>query len=187
MQTATGQRPVHHSTEDDGGLLVVIGGLPGSGKTTLLRRLLTGRPPGVTGYDSELLADRLRAAGVRLPYPLLRPAVHGGHRWRVLRGIAGPTPVVVLADPWTGPAWRAAVLGAAQEAGRRVQLVLLDVPRPLAEAGQLARGRSIPPRSMQRHSVRWTGVLAGAPGGALVVDRAGAGRLTLVDVLGPVG
>ena len=41
----------------DGPVLVVIGGLPGSGKTTLLRRLLADPVPGVTGLDSEFVAD----------------------------------------------------------------------------------------------------------------------------------
>ena len=68
-------------------VLVVIGGLPGSGKTTLLRRWSAPRPPGVVAVDSEQVTERLRTAGVTVPYPLLRPWVHGWHRWRVLRAL----------------------------------------------------------------------------------------------------
>lgn len=171
-----------------GGVLVVIGGLPGSGKTTLLRRLLAGRPPGMAAFDSEQVAERLRATGIALPYRLLRPAVHLWHRVRVLRGIGGPAPVVLLTDPWTRPLWRAAVLHAARHAGRSVRLVLLDEPPESARAGQTARGRTIPDRELRRHAERWTRLLrsverTGGAAGALLVDRRRAGRLTLADVL----
>jgi predicted kinase len=174
------------------GALVVVGGLPGSGKTTLLRRLVAERVPGVVGLDSEDVAARLRAAGLRAPYRLVRPLVHAWHRVRVLRVVAGPAPVVVLTDPWTRPWWRAAVLGAARRTGRPVRLVLLDASRELAETGQTARGRGIPARSMHRHATRWSDLLRdlSAPGGAAglesvaVVDRLRADRLTVADVLG---
>ncbi|MGY1704541.1 AAA family ATPase [Geodermatophilus sp. SYSU D00697] len=166
-------------------VLVVIAGLPGSGKTTLLRRLLGPGLPGVAAFDSEQVAARLRAAGVLVPYRLLRPWVHLRHRWRVLRGIRGRVPVVVLTDPWTSPSWRAAVLWTAGRAGRSVRLVLLDVPRDLAERGQAERGRRIPARRMRRHADRWRRLLHDAgPHEACVVDRRRAGRLTLAEVLG---
>ena len=170
-------------------VLVVIGGLPGSGKTTLLRRLFAGdgarTGAAVTGLDSEDVTRQLRAAGVGIPYPLLRPAVHAGHRWRVLRAVAGDAPVVLLSDPWTSAPWRHAVLCAARRAGRSVRLVLLDVPAATALQGQRARGRAIPARRMRRHAARWARALAERPAGqALVVDRAQADRLTLDTVLG---
>jgi predicted kinase len=137
-----------------GGVLLVIGGLPGSGKTTLLRRLLAQEVPDVAGLDSEQVTDRLRAAGVRIPYRVLRPWVHGWHRWRVLRGIGSDVPVVVLTGPWTSAPWRRAVLRGAERAGRSVRLVLIDVSREQAESGQTARaGRSRPPR--------WAGTATG--------------------------
>ena len=174
------------------GVLVVVGGLPGSGKTTLLRRLMAERAPGVVGLDSEDVAARVQAAGVRVPYRLVRPLVHAWHRVRVLRVVAGPAPVVVLTDPWTRPWWRAVVLRAAERAGRSVRLVLLDASRELAESGQAARGRGIPARSMRRHASRWRDLLqavSGPAGGAgldsvTVVDRVRADRLTVADVLG---
>lgn len=178
-----------------GGVLVVIGGLPGSGKTTLLRRLLAEGAPSVTGYDSEQVAARLPRVAARVPYRLLRPVVHALHRVRVLQGIRGGAPVVVLTDPWTRPRWRAAVLRAAWRADRSVRVILLDAPWELAESGQAARGRSIPARAMRRHVDRWAGLLEsarhgdgrrdGAGGGAtLVVDRDRADRLTLAELLG---
>ncbi|SHN76235.1 AAA domain-containing protein [Geodermatophilus obscurus] len=174
------------------GVLVVVGGLPGSGKTTLLRRLLAERSPGVVGLDSEDVAARVQAAGARLPYRLVRPLVHAWHRIRVLRVVSGPAPVVVLTDPWTRLWWRAAVLRAAQRAGRSVRLVLLNASQELAESGQTARGRAVPARSMRRHAIRWSSLLqtvtepAGGAGTdpVTVVDRPGADRLTLADVLG---
>jgi predicted kinase len=172
---------------------VVIAGLPGSGKTTLLRGLLPAAGPGVVGLDNELVAERLVRAGVRLPYRLVRPWVHGWHRWRVLRTIAGPVPVVVLTDPWTRAGWRRAVLVAARWAGRPVHLVVLDASPAAAEAGQASRGRSLSARAMRRHTTRWAEVLgsAGLPDPhagvrrVTVVDRSGAGRLLLDDLVRP--
>ncbi|MGY1746435.1 AAA family ATPase [Blastococcus sp. SYSU D00695] len=169
--------------QGSGGVLVVVAGLPGSGKTTLLRRWLAGADPGVTGLDSEDVAARVRRVAARVPYRLVRPLVHLVHRWRVVSAVAGPAPVVVLTDPWTGPRWRSVVLGAAADAGRTVRVVLLDVPADLARAGQTSRGRPLPHRAMQRHAARWPGLLVAAGDGALRVDRAGADHLALADVL----
>ncbi|MGY1639197.1 AAA family ATPase [Geodermatophilus sp. SYSU D00742] len=174
-----------------GPVLVVVGGLPGSGKTTLLRRLLAEGAPGVVGVDSEQVPARLAVAGFRVPYRLLRPWVHGRHRWRVLRAIGGPAPVVVLTDPWTRPRWRALVRRAARRAGRSVRLVLVDASPAEARSGQAARGRGVPAGSMRRHAARWDGLLRAAadrdPGTTLVVDRRHARRLTVADVLGAAG
>ncbi|WP_346618556.1 AAA family ATPase [Blastococcus montanus] len=186
-----GERRVRPARADRGAVLVVVAGLPGSGKTTLLRRLSAERVPGMTGVDSEQVAARVRAAGVRAPYRLLRPAVHLWHRWRVLRAVAGSTPVVVLTDPWTGPRWRAAVLRAARRASRSVRVVLLEVSPGEAVRGQEARGRCISERRMERHAARWAALLAGPAGtgggrgtaDVLAVDRAAARRLTLADIL----
>ncbi|TFV66967.1 UNVERIFIED_ORG: Zeta toxin [Bacillus sp. AZ43] len=173
-------------TEGGDAVLVVIGGLPGSGKTTLLRRLLAERAAGVAGLDSEQVAERLRRAGIGLPYRYLRPWVHLLHRVRVLGRIGGRTPVVVLTDPWTDPRWRRAVLGAAARAGRRVRLVWIDASPEVAAGGQSARGRAISGRAMRRHVQRALHQHpAGAAADALVVDRGRAARLTLVGVLGP--
>jgi predicted kinase len=173
---------------DGGAVLVVIGGLPGSGKTTLLRRILAEGGPAVTGLDSELVAARLGRAGLLLPYRAVRPWVHCWHRLSVLRRIRAGGPVVVLTDPWTGARWRAAVLRAARGAGRSVRLVLIDVPRQLAESGQSARGRAVSARAMDRHADGWDALLRTAEqpdavDRVTVVDRRRANALTLGEVL----
>jgi hypothetical protein len=171
-------------TEDLGRVLVVVGGLPGSGKTTLLRKLLAQQQPGVVGLDSEQVTDRMRAAGICVPYRLLRPSVHVWHRLRVLRAVRGATPVVVLTDPWTSALWRTVVLVVATGARRSVRVVLIDASRRAAEGGQTARGRRLSARAMRRHTARWALLLrTAAAQDAHVVDRAGAGGLTLADIL----
>jgi hypothetical protein len=129
------------------------------------------------------VTTRLRSAGLRLPYRVLRPWVHAWHRWHVLRAIGGCAPVVLLTDPWTGPRWRAAVLRAAARAGRSVRLVEVAVSPELAVRGQSSRGRAISERSMRRHIHRRHRFPLAA--GDLVVDRRRATRLTLDEVLGP--
>ncbi len=176
-------------TRDHDRVLVVIGGLPGSGKTTLLRRLPPAGTPGTTGLDSEEVTTRLREMGVRLPYRLLRPFVHGWHRWRVLRMVCGDVPVVVLTDPWTSGRWRRTVLRAARRAGRSVCLVLLDASPEVAGSGQAARGRALSARAMRRHTRRWACLVQtlddqDRAGGPVVVDRTRAAGLTLAEVLG---
>jgi ABC-type cobalamin/Fe3+-siderophores transport system ATPase subunit len=176
-------------------LLVLIGGLPGAGKTTLLRRLLAERPPGVVGLDAEQVTDAWRAAGVRLPYRLLRPWVHLVHRRRVVRAVRGPTPVVVVTDPLTSGRRRAALVAAAAAEGRQVRVLLVRAAGAEALAGQSARGRAVPPRAMRRHLRRWAATLAESrsPAGlagvqrTVVVDRAAAAHLRPLDVLGRIG
>ena len=196
MTVSTGQlpRPSVAGAVADAATLVVVGGLPGSGKTTVLRRVLDAPVPGVVGVDSEQVADRLGDVAALVPYRLLRPLVHGWHRVRVLRALAGPAPVVVLTDPWTSPWWRGMVLRAARRAGRAVRLVLLDTPAEDAAAGQRARGRAIPAGRMRRHAARWARLQAAlaeaaGPDGAddvLVVDREQAAHVPLGEVLGRI-
>ena len=170
----------------DARTLVVVGGLPGSGKTTMVRRLLGDGVPGVTAVDSEDVAARWRTSA-RVPYRFVRPFVHARHRLRVLRATAGTAPVVVLADPWTSRWWRPVVLGTARLAGRAVRVVLIDVSAGDAAEGQRIRGRRIPENRMRRHAGRWDRYLAAGPppGAALVLDRPGAARLSLAELLGP--
>jgi predicted kinase len=164
-------------------VLVVIGGLPGSGKTTLLRRLLSEGAPGVTGLDSEFVADGFRRAGIGLPYRFLRPWVHAVHRRQVLRALRGGDPVVVLTDPWTGDRWRAAVLRAAADGGRRVRVVQLVADPELAAAGQSARGRVLSERAMRRHVDRSSRASSTRQRDTLEVDRRRADHLTLGAIL----
>ncbi|MGY1827924.1 MULTISPECIES: AAA family ATPase [unclassified Blastococcus] len=175
------------SAAPSGRVLLVVGGLPGSGKTTLLRRLLADDAPGVAALDSEDVAARVRRAGIGVPYRLLRPWVHCWHRWRVLRTVGGDAPLVVLTDPWTSSPWRSLVARVARRSGRTLRVVLLDVPPPLARAGQRARGRTLPGGRMRRHAARWSRYLErvqATPEGVLVVDRPGGDELTWEVALG---
>ena len=187
---AVGSAPDLVRVQDHDAVLVVIGGLPGSGKTTLLRRLLPTGTPGTTGLDSEQVTDRLREAGMRLPYRVIRPLVHSWHRWRVLRTVRGDVPVVVLTDPWTSGRWRRTVLRTARRAGRSVRLVLLDASPELAGSGQTARGRVLSARAMDRHTRRWARLVQSiddrdhAGGPVVVVDRRRGAGLTLAELLG---
>jgi predicted kinase len=174
---------------DERRVLVLVGGLPGAGKTRLLGRLLASAP-GARGLDSEQVAAALRRRGVRLPYRLLRPLVHGLHRVRAWAVLRGGDPVVVLTDPLTSPRRRRSLLRVARRSRREVRLVLLDAAPEEARRGQRDRRRVIGPRAMTRHVRRWRTALAelrapgGAPGAAvLVVDRSAAGELTLARLL----
>jgi AAA domain len=180
----------HGGAWGDRRVLVLVGGLPGAGKTRLLDRLLGTAPAGTRGLDSEQVAARLHDLGVRLPYRLLRPAVHALHRARVRRVLGGPQPVVVLTDPLTGRRRRASVLRSARRAGREVRLLLLDVDPVEARRGQVDRRRQLGPRAMARHVRRWrtaleqtraTGRLDGVP--AVVVTREETGSLGLEQLL----
>jgi predicted ATPase len=184
--------PLPADYDDPRGVLVVIGGLPGSGKTTLLRRILGTGLRGVSALDSELVAEQLSGTGIRVPYQLLRPLVHAVHRLRVLRTVAGDARVVVLTDPWTSPGWRAAVLGAARQAGRQVRVVLIDVSSAAAVQGQASRGRAVPRRRMHRHEARWSELMSDLayrrPGDDVVaISRAAARRVSAHHVLGRCG
>ncbi len=173
-------------------LLLLIGGLPGAGKTRLLTRLLAGDGTGVCGLDSEYVAERLRAAGVRLPYRWLRPAVHAWHRLTVRRVVRGAAPVVVVTDPLTSSRRREALVAAGRRSGREVRLLLLDVRPEAAVRGQERRHRTVSARSMARHDCGWRSLLATAraAGGVrgaewtVVVRRDEADRLSLRELVG---
>ncbi len=172
-------------------LLVLIGGLPGAGKTRLLTRLLDEDGDAICGLDSQYVAERLRDSGVRLPYRLLRPAVHAWHRRTVRRVIRGPAPVVVVTDPLTSARRRGGLVAAGLRCGRRVRVLLLDVGPEAAVRGQERRNRTLGARSMARHDRGWRSLLdlARAAGGlegverTVVLGREEADRLSLSDLL----
>ncbi len=191
--TATGATPGGAADPPGERLLVLIGGLPGAGKTRLLTRLLDGDGDGgaIRGLDSQYVAERLRDSGVRLPYRLLRPAVHAWHRPAVRRAIRGQAPVVLVTDPLTSARRRAALVAAGRRSGRRVRVLLLDVPPEAAVRGQELRNRTVGARSMARHDRGWRSLLrlattAGVEGAddTVVLGRDEADRLALDDLLG---
>jgi hypothetical protein len=136
------------------GSLVVLAGLPGAGKTTLLRRLDACAAPGVQALDSEEVAGRLRTLGGRLPYRVLRPAVHGLHLLRVVRAAHGPAACVLTTDPMTSPLRRCVLRLAARSSGRTLAVVLVDATAQQARHGQRSRGRALGARRMARHVSR---------------------------------
>jgi predicted ATPase len=172
-------------------LLVLIGGLPGAGKTRLLGRLLEADGDAICGLDSEYVADRLRDSGIRLPYRVLRPAVHAWHRLTVRRVVRGRVPVVVVTDPLTSARRRGALVAAGRRSGRRVRVLLLDVRPEAALRGQERRHRTVGARSMARHARGWRSLLGqattdGVEGAdrTVVLGRDEADRLSLDDLLG---
>lgn len=135
--------------------VLVIAGIPGAGKSTLIRRLF-GPGTGVRVLDPERVRDRWRAllGGTRRGYGLYRPLVHLEHYGTIAAALAEPGPLVVH-ECGTRPWLRRALARAAGRQGRPVHLLFLDVDRPTAEAGQVARGRRVRAASMDRHAHAW--------------------------------
>lgn len=154
--------------------LVVLAGLPGAGKTTLLRRLAGARAPRVRALDAEEVAARLRRRAGRVPYRLLRPAVHGLHLLHVLREVAGRADCVLTTDPMTSAVHRALLRVAAACCGRSVHVVLVDATAAQAREGQRVRGRTVGQRRMARHVTR---------SARLRTQLARTGRMSFVDDL----
>jgi hypothetical protein len=144
----------------------------------LLSRLLDADDGSLCGLDSQYVAERLRDSGVRLPYRVLRPAVHAWHRLTVRRVIGGPVPVVVVTDPLTSARRRGALVGAGRRAGREVRVLLIDVEPEAAVRGQERRHRTVGARGMARHDRGWRSLLDQARSDAGV---AGADRTVVLD------
>ncbi|RKN41222.1 AAA family ATPase [Streptomyces hoynatensis] len=131
---------------------LVVSGLPGGGKSTLMRRAAAGR--GALLVDAQDVCESwARRLPVRLPYPLLRPAVrlaHYARLWRALRrgeGVAG----VVVHDCGRNAWVRRWLAADGRRRGRAYHLLLLDVPPALALAGQAVRRRSVSAAAFRRH------------------------------------
>ena len=150
--------------------VVVVAGVPGAGKTTLLRRAVqapslprpslparAGREPGGRRRSARVLDTDDRRAGRwgRAPRALL----YAAHYLGILAAIAGRTPVVIHSRGTHARA-RRAILWAARLRGRPAHLLLLHADRPVAEAGQRARGRRVGRAEMDDEVARWHGVLA---------------------------
>lgn len=138
---------------------VVLGGIPGAGKTTALRWLSHDRP------DARILDPEgvREAIAVRtpawLPYRVYRPLVHAIHACRVLvMLVAGPALVgcpLVVHDPATRPRRRQWMARVARKKGWTPVLLMIDIDRASAVAGQHARGRVVRARSFDAHWERW--------------------------------
>ncbi|MFJ4922512.1 AAA family ATPase [Streptomyces sp. NPDC088725] len=162
------------------GDVVVVSGLPGSGKSTLIRRTAEGG-----GVDSQDARDRWERRMPRpLPYAVYRPLVRIAHYlglWRTLRSGAG----VVVHDCGTQKWVRLWLARVTRGRGRRLHLVLLDVPPDVARAGQRERGRGVSGYAFARHRRAVRRLIAGAEEGrlpagcasAVLLDRHAAGAL----------
>ncbi|HLM51408.1 MAG TPA: AAA family ATPase [Solirubrobacteraceae bacterium] len=164
--------------------VVLVAGLPGAGKTTLLRRV------GLGGRARVLDTDDVRAGGARW-----RPWVYLRHYARLVQAVGGEEAVVVHGRGTRRPA-RRLVTALARATGREAHLLLLDVDRKTAEAGQRERGRRVSRRELDAEALGWQVLLdrlgrrprADDPLGegwssVTVLDRRGAGAVALMDFL----
>lgn len=140
--------------------LVVVGGVPGSGKSTALRGHIGAG--GVIVLDP----DRIRR------FVRWRPLVHALHQGTVWAVTAiGPdvlaatgTTAVLVQDTATRPRRRESYLRLARRRRWQVRLLLIDVPREAALAGQVERGRMLGAAAFQRHWQRWERLLGDLEG-----------------------
>ncbi|WP_235854849.1 AAA family ATPase [Nonomuraea aridisoli] len=171
----------------------MLTGLPGAGKTTLLRRLygqdVESRPvtAGTTVVIDSAQArrqwdDRLTWA----PYRVRRVFIFATHVRGIRRALAGGHAVIAHQRGCGRHVLHAFAL-LARLHGASLHLLLLDAPADEALAGQVTRGRVVPPRTFARHRRRWESLLArvknGDPApasGARVIDRAEAGLLEAI-------
>jgi hypothetical protein len=171
--------------------VVLVGGVPGAGKTTAIAQVAADRPD-VDGLDPEAFRDGIsRVLPNGAAYATYRPLVHVLHTLRVLVALLrGPVPgrALVVHDPATRPRRRWLFAWLARARGWDPVLLYVDVPRTLAETGQVLRGRVVDPARFAGHWARWEALraeLTGAPDAldgarwseVLLTDRDGASRM----------
>lgn len=163
---------------------VVVSGLPGSGKSTLIRRVVAAHET-VARIDSQDVRERWEARlPARLPYAVYRPLVRAAHYLSLRRALASGSSVVVHdcgSQSWVRR-WLALD---ARRRGRALHMVLLDVPPPVALAGQAERGRGVSARAFDRHRGAVRRLVAESEAGrppvgcasVVLLDRSAAGAL----------
>ena len=138
--------------------VVLVGGVPGAGKSTVLARVASF--PGLDVLDPDGCRVWLRAVlPAAVPYSAYRPVVHVVHTFRVLVTLLlGPLPgrTLLVHDPATRARRRQLFVRLARARCWEPVLVYLDVARPVAESGQVRRGRVVDPVSFSGHWSRWT-------------------------------
>src|SRR5690606_6394558 len=198
---------------------LVFAGVPGAGKSTALLRFFGSgatetRPPTGPGgrvvVDSQHARNRWTPRLRRLPYPLWRPVVQCAHyatirpalrsasgpgrihdcgtrRWsRALRSASGP---VIIHDCRTFRWSRALIARWSRACGRPLHIVMIDVPPPLARAGQRRRGRRSSGLFFALHCKRWAELVGSVTEGrparvasVVLADRAAINRLSGIDL-----
>ena len=166
------------------GRVVLVGGVPGAGKTTAIARV-AAESPEVDALDPEAFRDALcRLLPDGTAYASYRPLVHTLHTLRVLLVLLrGPVPgrTLVVHDPATRPRRRRLFASLARSQGWDPVLLYVDVPRTVAERGQVLRRRVVDPVSFAGHWARWEvlrGELTWTPG---VLDGARWSEVVLTD------
>ncbi|WP_199433581.1 AAA family ATPase [Qaidamihabitans albus] len=131
--------------------LLVVAGLPGAGKSTLLRNVVATAP--ITVLDTDQIRARLRALfPPGMPYAWYRPLVHLLQTLRLVLTAVRATGPLVVHDPATGGATRAAFVALGMLTGRTRHLLWIDCTVAEALAGQHQRGRVLLGWSFSRHA-----------------------------------
>lgn len=164
--------------------VVLVGGVPGAGKTTAIARV-AGEFPSVDALDPEMFQARLsRVLPAGTKYAAYRPLVHILHALRVLLVLLrGPVPgrTLVVHDPATRPGRRRLFAWLARSRGWDPVLVYVDVPRVVAETGQVLRGRVVDPVSFAGHWARWEVLRTTLTGTPDALDGARWSEVVLTD------
>ncbi|MGB8022322.1 MAG: AAA family ATPase [Candidatus Nanopelagicales bacterium] len=125
--------------------MIVVGGVPGAGKSTAILRY--AGTSGVWVLDPDRFRPRLRRRW-------LVHLVHQALLWSAT--LLGPrVGTLLVQDTSTRRRRREALLRMARWRGWDVHLVLVEVSRDDALAGQAVRGRLTPAPSFERHWNRW--------------------------------
>lgn len=144
------------------GRLVIVGGVPGAGKSTLLE--WAGREAAhARMLDPERHRRRLAQVLPRgVPYRSYRALVHALHTLATVGCIllgpvdSGAAGVLVVHSTATRPRRREWLARLARLRGWEPILLMVDVGRQTALAGQHERGRVVDAESFSRHWSRWT-------------------------------
>lgn len=165
--------------------LLLVAGVPGAGKTTLLARVDTA---GSLVLDPDLTREAWQPRLARLPYRLWRPLVHARHYLEVLAALRRAEGLVVH-EPGTRPFSRRLLARLASRAGRQPHLLLIDVGRTDALAGQRQRRRRMRRPAFERHWARWEALRRRRGelpregwAGVLLLDRERARRLRRIEI-----
>jgi hypothetical protein len=163
--------------------VVLVGGVPGAGKSTVLARMASS--PGLDVLDPDDWRVWLRAVlPAAVPYAAYRPVVHIAHALRVLVALLrGPVPgrTLLVHDPATRGRRRLLFVRLSRVRGWEPVLFYIDVTRPVAESGQVRRGRVVDPVSFAGHWSRWTALRTELLRDARSLDESGWSTVVLTD------